>query len=448
MNKLYYAFMPVFKKDSVSYQMAGKCALINNQFKILEDYFGLIDSVFKDCEPDKVTERLENFKDNPYLKVLSANELKDSDIVLPMSKLEIPDIKDGKVDRSVFEYHRAGMDKPHILEADGWEVKLDGQKLEPEEIEHIHNNVRNGAATLKRKSQLKINKAEISIENLIKNEANGGQITKVNDYPEFKMYGGDELETQHQLMNTNVDLGMNGETNSLLYLDSRGSNVGNCYSYESAKKYLEENPGVYNIVVAVNINDAECINNRFGFTVGDKALRMYCDILGKNYAEITGGMAIDNNFGFVPHGLGIYKLGRGDFIAFFKHCEQAELFIHNVSKPLSLIESMEGNNCEPDNAYMDSKHCFTACFGIGKDIDAAKESLGIARQNKEKHLMQENYSLGQSPCFAYSSITGRDGALGVDKYLLPQGKPSESLLDHEDIERYSFLNHPATKPAL
>jgi hypothetical protein len=333
------------------------------------------------------------------------------------------------------------MDKPHILEANGWKVSLDGHELSPEEVEQIHHNVESGVATIKRKNQAELHKAEQLLENLIKAEANGGQITKVGDYPETKMFTWDELDGQHRLVNS---MG-SGEANSLLYLDSRGGEIGNCHSFEFAKKYVEENPGVYNVVVAININDAQCINNRFGYGAGDKALRMYCDVLGKNYKEVTGGLAIDDNFGFMPHQLGIYKVNGGDFIAFFKRPEQAELFIHNASKQLSMLESMGGDDCEANNTYMDTKHVFTACFGIGKGVENAMEALGVSRQNKEKYLTNENYSLGQAPCFAHSLVAGRDGDLDVNKYLLPQGKPKEALFDHEDIERYSLLNHPATR---
>lgn len=166
-NGLFSIFRLHPTKDGVGRQRAGRILVKEGQPIVLEDpHSQHLRSLAAD--PDRFPHRFARLRVSPYHQVVRWDDhLGDGTLDdLPQADLKpLPVERGGPPARPapVFEYHRAGHDQPHLLEAAGDALTLDGNALSPAESAKIMENVRGGAATLRYKQQPAgepVNKAE------------------------------------------------------------------------------------------------------------------------------------------------------------------------------------------------------------------------------------------------------------------------------------------------
>lgn len=238
-DDLYHAHVLVARDGGVFRHPAGRFMIKDGNLHHLEDYHGLLGSTI----PEGVVDDLTVHKINncgPHLSIASHHDLVAGHRLDFIPEHPLPQmLPDPKVQASqpavmpppmpkfapVFHYHRAGHDKPHVVEAKGGKYLLDGNPLEHDEVQAILDNVRTGAAKLRYAQTGALAKAEASESHL------------------------DRLGVTEDPM-------MPG--------------VGNKYAYQEFRKKNE--PGVW---ASIDLNDVKHLNSVHGHDSGDALVRAF-----------------------------------------------------------------------------------------------------------------------------------------------------------------------------
>lgn len=134
----------------------GKFFYDGNRVAKLEDHYGFLGDLPNEgpATPDVKRQLLRLFHGSTHMRVVTKSESAQA------PEERAPEAS-GSVDNggpqttvsprppAVFDYHRQGMDKPHVLEVSNGTAVLDGNTLSPEETQTVLANVKNRAATLR-----------------------------------------------------------------------------------------------------------------------------------------------------------------------------------------------------------------------------------------------------------------------------------------------------------
>lgn len=155
-----YSFFNLIPSEGgdVARHRAGRLLINQDGVHHLEDYHG---SMLRHLVPsgplgEAGMKGLRSLRSSPYVEMVHwddwLGDKRPSDIPEEPMETMTPD-RSGAPARppAVFEYRRAGMDKPHILEANGPDVTLDGNRLSVDEVRQVMRNSQVGAATLRYK---------------------------------------------------------------------------------------------------------------------------------------------------------------------------------------------------------------------------------------------------------------------------------------------------------
>lgn len=276
MNAIYSFFRIRPTEDDLEKSRLGRILIQDGNLKILENYH----NVFSHLIPGKVTgptkEALRRLMDSPYIEArewddhLGDQEPADfpeaslEELVTPQTEL-LPDRQP-----SVFEYMRVGMDAPHIVEANGDQLLLDGRVLSPAESKTLLTNVTNGVATLRYHRP-------------------GGPYATPN-IPGTKGYlGKSESPTK---LNIKKDL--------------MAPKLGNLHAL--AERIISKDTF---IVVVLDINDFEKANE-IGWREADEAMVAFSDLIAKNSKDA-------------------YRAVSDLFVMFFDTIQDAYVFLRDLS---------------------------------------------------------------------------------------------------------------------
>lgn len=363
---------------------AGRLALHRGNLHHLEDYHGLMQRFFPEGPASADTlSKVHGHKISPHMKVDAAS-MKEQE--KPGSGKTTPhpvDISAGARrprPASVFEYHRAGHDKPHTLEAHGGKYLLDGEELTHPEMQTILDNRRSGAATIRYKSGAptqveKIQKMEVLFDTLMKTANEGGL-----DEDALLQHARAAEAAGH------LPAGYAAAFTKHLYEDPMTPGLGNKKAWTNFS--AKNKPGTY---IQMDGNDFSAINNSFGHEAGDSAIKAFGSAARDAMNEAVGQ---ENGK--------LFRNGGDEFVAHVPSQEHAALFSRALSQKLQGIAPIGG------------VHQLSMSYGFGHNPQVADAALYEAKKQKINPATGGRaHKVGQVPNLAHSLVPGSEGALPV-----------------------------------
>ena len=168
-NEIYdVSFRKVDENGGIHLTPAGRFAVIDGKVVHVADYHKLLERLIPEGTPDEfIAHRLKTLFNSPYLQIKPL--VKGEEGLGDVPEAEIPPpLAEPKANPSVFQYHRVGMEKPHVIEIDGDLVLLDGKLLRPEEVATVLDNAKRGVASIRYHKPLQLGKMEEALEGLMK----------------------------------------------------------------------------------------------------------------------------------------------------------------------------------------------------------------------------------------------------------------------------------------
>jgi diguanylate cyclase (GGDEF)-like protein len=268
---------------------------------------------------------------------------------------------------SVFEYQKVGFETPHIVEFYNGQATMNGHLLTPEELARIHQNVRNGTATLKYRPQalesfLQMQKSEQAFKALAKADPSAGMVLPQLDAPP---------EARVERPEHHID---------------RMTGLGNLGAFAQFMALAQ--PGAH---VRIDANDTSGINQAHGFEVGSKAIKAIADAVKS----------------FLPKDGNAFRIGGDEFHAHLPTHDHALQFVRDIRNALSDMPAIGGT------------HKISVSMGIGSSPDEAEKGLHKAKSQKHS----QNYQKGQAETHVYNHVPGQEGHVPVaDPKALPSFK--------------------------
>lgn len=404
------AYMPdvecVHVKVGDQFHPAGRYLVHNNTITHLEDYHGLLQAILPQGPMDAHSlARIYAMSSNPNLSV----HKDDPNDEIPNADTE--QVTEGSPETeespqrpaSVFEYHRVGMASPHTVEVVDGTYLLDGNRLDPHEVQTILDNARNGTAKIRYKvstTERAIAKMESVIQDLMK-------AVDVPDQEHLDLH--DALSAvRERVAAGQMDPKHERTLTRHLYEDRMTPGIGN---KNAANEFgAKKKPGVY---VQMDGNDFSAINNAFGHEAGNSAIKAFGkaarEAMDEAIGRGPGGGKLFRNPSDPTDGMDMYRNGGDEFLAHVPSHEHAAKFARLLSQKLDAVPPIGGT------------HKLSMSFGFGQDPHTADKALYKAKEQKY-HPGQESvpsrervraHDLGKAPNLAHSLIPGAEGPVPV-----------------------------------
>lgn len=201
-------FGTTHQKDHIHKQLLGKFLVHNGQLHVLSDYQGLLghlpDGPISPHTQSKLDQlhRSSHFsvedKDNHENKKHLDNLLADQSATPTPAKAPAPPLPNPIDSRpAVFDYQHVGMDKPHTLEIHGAHATLDGNILDPQEVQTIRDHVKTKVATLTHKKTAQELTKALEEQFFSLHKAEGQTLQKLFDSKHLKPE--DHQELSHEM---------------------------------------------------------------------------------------------------------------------------------------------------------------------------------------------------------------------------------------------------------
>lgn len=358
---------------------AGRFALAGGRIHHLEDYHGLLERLLPEGPLTvKGVSRIHALKMSPYIRIDTEemppekyNEAAAPELAQPPKSTIKP--------ASVFEYQRAGMDKPHTLEVKNGQYMLDGNRLTHPEVQTILENHNTGAAEIRYK------KPSASVERIQKMEMLFDDLLKAAGDPEID----DDALLQHARAAEDAGHLPKGYSQSMtrhMYEDPMTPGMGNKKAWQNFAAKMK--PGAY---IQMDGNDFKSVNDAFGHQGGDSAIKAF---------GTAARTAMDETVGST-HGK-LFRNGGDEFVAHVPSHEHAAAFARNLSQKLNDMAPIEG------------RHKLSMSFGFGHTPEVADKALYHAKNQKiNPETGQRAYPVGKVPNLAHSLVPGHEGAIPV-----------------------------------
>lgn len=372
----HYEVYTVHHDEEPKQRYAGRFAIQDGNLHVLEDLFGLLGHLPTGPLTEQSVDRLKKLHRKSILRIVAQSDydqghhpdmIPEEDLGEPV-EVEGDPIADGEEvgvtpgnkvalkPASVFEYKRVGFETPHIVEFYNGQATMNGHLLDHDELARIHENVRNGVATLKYRPQAleqwgQMQKAQKAFENLAKADASVADIL-----PRMK------VEKPKQVDEHAID---------------RMTGLGNLKAFAAFASAAT--PGIH---VRVDANGMGNINRAHGFETGSKAVKAIADALSSVLPKAGQG----------------FRIGGDEFHAHLPDHEQALKFVRDLRNHLSDMPSIGGT------------HKLSVSIGMGTNPDEAEKGLHKAKSQK-KSL---DYPEGQAETHVYNHIPGQEGHVPVE----------------------------------
>lgn len=356
-DDIYHSHLLVYKNGKLSRHPAGRFMIQDGQLHHLEDYYhGLQASKIPEGAVDDYTVNCIN-NCGPHLSVAShsdiANGLRHDFIpehpleqALPTAQQAVTPAPLPHIEvkpPSVWHYHRAGHDKPHLLEAREGTYMLDGSVLADDEIKTILDNVRTKAATLRytQKQGVAVAKMEQLFTDLKKADTD---MDPQEALAHLASLGGDEKSSSAV-----------AALRRHIFTDPM-TGLGNQYAHSQWLK--QARPGVH---LAIDANNFKQINDTYGHAAGDAALKAF----GQAFRDSMNEVAPPGE-----NGGSIHRTGGDEFQAHLPTHDHAAQFARSLREKLAAVPPIGGT------------HRLSVSIGAGHDPLTADQALYEAKKQK------------------------------------------------------------------
>lgn len=317
-------------------KQVGRLQLQNGILHCLEDYYGLLGHI-PEGPFTQVTASIIDGTGAPLRLVSEGAILNGLHLdLIPVKKLDPYTPQDFSPptqipEKMVYNYVRAGMNKPVVLESSNDQLLFDGHVLSPEEIQVILNNLQNGVATLTHrleKSDTLLRKAD-TIEDHLKYL---DKLAAQTNNPELK-------EKARKIR-------------SHVYGDTMVRGMGN----KKAWGDIKNKKGAFG---SLDINDFKFFNDQFGHDVGDEAIKAV-------------GNAMISASKKMPKKIKMARNGGDEFGVYAKNHEDLHQFARHLRGEIDKIPAYNG------------KHKLSASLGISHSWPTADaHALPLAKEKKK-----------------------------------------------------------------
>lgn len=334
---------------------AGRFMVHNGRIHHLEDYHGILESMLPEGRLDTAAiSRLHGLQWSQNFSVDNHNIDKQP---APTGEVHLDqDPLSATARPAVFDYHRAGMSKPSVLEFGLHGAALDGAKLSDPELALIAQNVKDGLATLRYPKKLQKDEGEsISADDALAHIRAAVQAGHV--HPDIE-----RALTRH------------------IYEDKMVPGIGNKYAYQQFRS--KNKPGVY---VSIDANSFKHVNDNYGHDAGDGAITGIGNALKNASAKIGSGK--------------VFRPGGDEFVAHFPTHSDAMTFMRHATNHVDQIPPIEG------------KHKLSLSFGVGNDFASADRALYAAKTQKVNPSTGKSFEPHNTPHLAHSMVLGHEGPL-------------------------------------
>jgi diguanylate cyclase (GGDEF)-like protein len=334
----------------------GRFMIHNGQLHHLEDYHSFLTNLLPE---GPLTSAVQNTLVALTTPLLTTTQHKFES---PGSGGQVSAVPDPLPKPQVFEYQRAGMFEPHVIEFCGDKVSLDGAQLAPNEVELILGNVSRGVASLRYKMGDTLQKNEMDPDDALQHVR--AAVAAGHIHPDVA-----DALTRH------------------IHVDPM-TNLGNKYAWT---KFSEKNrPGVY---IAIDSNGLKHVNDTLGHAVGDAAIKSQASAL-RAAGEKTGAK--------------IWRVGGDEAVAYLPTHEGALQFLHHAREAMGQAPPINGT------------HQLSASFGLGLSPEHADQAMYLAKEKKKDKLTGNNiYHPSKTPNFAHSLVPGSEGPIHMGSSSLP-----------------------------
>jgi len=368
LQNLYILYQLHPSGDDLHAVVAGKFYLDSEHFEVLEDHVGWLADLQKQTpgEASRVIWRLAN---SMYYQVVNMEDMRQGKHPDLISETPLPPSPGPE---SRFEYHRVGMPEAQVLEFHSGKAYLDGHPLAPEDLQHMLDNVQQGAATLGYKQD----------DDLQKTEEYFMSLAKVEPHLDSALQG---LRAAVKAGHVHPDV-LKHLTNEI-FTDSMVRNVGNKKAYEDFLSRPKQ--GIH---IRMDGNDFGGINKIHGFETGNKAISAMGGAIREAMDEAVGR----------AHGK-VFRIGGDEFHAFVPSHEHAAHFARSVRQKLEAIPAVGGT------------HNLSLSLGFGHTPDHAELALINAKGVKKA----AGHKPGTSKTYAASQVPGYEGHIPTGADQLP-----------------------------
>lgn len=255
---------------------------------------------------------------------------------------------------SVFDYHRAGMDKPHTIEFHGGIAHLDGKALAPEETQTVLQNVTTGVATLRHRVSGAQNMTSMPMTKSTPIQKMEEALIELSKAEGSSLGLADHMERMRQLVTAgHLPHETYDRIRRELFADDM-TGLGNKRAYH---EHLEGNPG--GVHVMLDSNGLKAMNDSLGHEAGDAAIKA------------TGGAlrsAIDKTVG--SEQAKAWRLGGDEFGFHVPTHEHAGAVLRQLRHELEAVPPIGGT------------HPLSVSAGIGHSPAVADKALYHAKAQK------------------------------------------------------------------
>lgn len=409
----------------------GRFMTKDGHLHILEDWHGILDGLLPQGPMDaRTAARVHNLPRSSYLSVQSLRNTP------PKPKLPHPSSGGGSIAASapmpapqhaaqpdsVFEYHRAGMDRPHIVEFSGGKALLDGNPLETPELQVMLDNHRKGAATIRYRSSA--GTAIAKMEQVFQD------LRKAGPEEEAEMDPAEAFQHLARMSKEgSLPPGVERALRRAVYEDSMTHGVGNKYAYNefAAKK----KPGVY---VGMDGNDFRAINELHGHAAGDAAIKAFGQAAREAMDEVVGQH--QSKLFRTPDTQDLYRPGGDEFTAHVPTHEHAAAFARRLREKLEALPPING------------VHKLSMSFGFGHNPETADKALYEAKKQKLHPGGERKYPAGSTPSFAHSLVPGSEGPVPLSGEQVPMIPPAQPASPPKAATPAPATPAPAAQPQL
>lgn len=394
-----YMYKPQ-RDGSVTRHPIGRFMTVGRQLNILEDYHGHLHEALPEGPINMHTLRAMNsLKNSSYLDVVPASKVISG---------ERPELSVGEELKSTrrpssFDYRRHDQDASDHLEFKEGKAHLNGHQLNEEQSRALMTHVRNGHASIRYKQNKDeaIKKMEGVLQELLKStREEQEQASSVNE-----AHGALEQLVKQGLLDPKHLQTLKDHA----YKDPMtGNALGNKFAYSD---FLNRpRPGVH---VMMDGNSFKSINDKFGHSVGDQAIKHFGRALREASDEVGQGK--------------LFRVGGDEFAAHFPTHEHAAQFARSVRNKLESMVPIHGS------------HKISMAFGFGHTPEHADKALYEAKKQKfHPGTANKAYEAGNEPSMAHSLVPGSEGPIPLDHSQLNIKPPADPV---------TFKPEPTEQPA-
>lgn len=398
-DDIHHAYLAINRDGKERLHPAGRFLVHDGQIHHLEDYHGLLSHEVPEGVVDNYT-LTKLAHPGSGLKIGSESAIRgghrldlipeaDMQPLAPPAKAQPQQIQQHVIAPqlpSVWHYHRAGMDRPHLLEAQQGKYLLDGSPLKDEEVAQILDNVRTKTARL-RYAKNATKDAVAKMERAMDRLAKADEMDPQDALAHLDQMGGDEKTSAAV-----------AALRRHVFEDPMNPGLGNKYAYEQFRK--KNQPGVW---TSMDVNDLKHVNDTMGHESGDALIRGFGGAMRRGIDPAVGKA---------------FRAGGDEYVMWHPTPEAAHTALRSIRGHVDQIPPINGT------------HAISFSAGMGHDFPTADKALYQAKARKFASPGVRAFAPGQVPHLAHSLIPGQEGPVPLTGEQTMSHAPDPEKLSH------------------